>query len=189
MVIRTGFASQRKCVALLLVTILACTSPPSGGISTPAPRVDRVHVESQYGDYEMISTAEGSELRASLQSSAATVWGAVPRAYAALEIPLEGIDTGHRFLVGVVFVRRAFANKPLSYYVNCGSTLVGPNANTYNVRLHLQTQVDSVGPSASSVRTILNATGASDGGITVRCSSTGDVERLIVARVKELLAQ
>ncbi|MDP9200352.1 MAG: hypothetical protein M3P26_00245 [Gemmatimonadota bacterium] len=184
---KKDYSSGRTSVSLLLV-IVACGRPP-GGIATPAPRVDRVHVESQHVDYDIAFTADGSEVRSALQFPAAAVWQAIPRVYADLAIPLEIYDSTHRFLVGVVSARRAFANRSLSYFVNCGSTLMGPNADSYNVRLHLQTQVDSIGAAEARVRTLVNATAASDGGITVRCSSRGDLERLIVERVTELLAQ
>ncbi len=187
MPIKKHYFSGRQSLPLLLV-IAACGQPQSG-ISTPAPRMDRTHVESQHVDYDIASTADATEVRSLVPYPAADVWQAVSRVYADLAIATETVDPAHRFLAGVASARRQFASKPLSHFVNCGSTLVGPNANTYNVRLHIQTEVDSTGPKEARVRTVVQSTGAGDGGTTVRCSSTGDFERTIGDRVSALLIQ
>lgn len=163
---------------------------PATGRNRDTPtRIDRVHVESQHVDYDLASKVEGSEIRAVVQFPAADVWQALQTVYSDLSIPIETNDPTHRFLAGVVSARRAFANKPLSRLVDCGSTAIGPNANTYNVGLHLQTQVDSLRASETTLRTLLRSTAASDGGITIRCSSSGELERSIVDRTRALLIQ
>jgi hypothetical protein len=63
---------------------------------------------------------------------------------------------------------------------------MGPSADSYNVRLRVQTQVDSVSVSSSALRTWVEATGSSSGG-AVRCSSTGRLELMISNQVKALL--
>jgi len=182
-----GFSSVLESVLVLFV-VAACGGS-GGAIATPAPRVDRIHVESQHVDYDIASTAEGTEIRSVLQFSAADAWQAVPRVYADLSVPVESLDPAHRLLSGVASARRVFASRPLSRLVDCGSTLMGPNADSYNVRLRLQIQVDSTGPAESRVRTLVTSTASSDGGITVRCSSTGQLERTLIDRLRALLIQ
>ena len=182
---RKALSSGCKSVSLLLA-VAACASQP-GGIATPPSRIDRVHVESQHIDYDIASKVEGTESRGAVQFPAPAVWQTLIRVYSDLAIPVETLDPAHRFLAGAVTVRRAFANKPLSHYFDCGSTVMGPNANAYNVRIRVQTQVDSVSSTEATVRTLVSSTAASDGGITVRCASRGDLEQLIVARIGELL--
>ena len=184
---RDAFPLEKTSVALLIL-VAACRQP-GGVVATPSPRTSRVHVESQHVDYDIVATPEGSEIRALLRFSAADVWRALPRVYADLAIPIESLDAAHYLLVGVAYARRTFANGPLSALIDCGSTLMGPNANSYNVRLHFQNQVDSTDKTQTSLRTLVTATAASDGGTTVRCSSTGQVERLITNRVSGLLIQ
>lgn len=178
-------SSPRKSIPLLLA-LLACASQ-RGGMATPPSRVDQVHVESQHIDYDIVSKVEGSETRAAVQFPAAAVWRALTQVYSELPIPVEAVDPAKRFLAGAVTARRTFADKSLSHFLDCGSTVMGPNANAYNVRMRVQSQVDSVGAAESNVRTLVSATAASDGGITVRCASRGDLDRLIVDRVRELL--
>ena len=184
-----GFSPVLESVLVLVLFVLAACGGSGGGIATPAPRVDRIHVESQHVDYDIASTAEGTEIRSVLQFSAADAWQAVPRVYADLSIAVESLDPAHRLLSGVASARRVFAIRPLSRLVDCGSTLMGPNADSYNVRLHLQIQVDSTGPAESRVRTLVTSTASSDGGLTVRCSSTGELERSLIDRLRALLIQ
>jgi hypothetical protein len=184
-----GFSPVLESVLVLVLFVLAACGGSGGGIATPAPRVDRIHVESQHVDYDIASTAEGTEIRSVLQFSAADAWQAVPRVYADLSVPVESLDPAHRLLSGVASARRVFASRPLSRLVDCGSTLMGPNADSYNVRLRLQIQVDSTGPAESRVRTLVTSTASSDGGITVRCSSTGQLERTLIDRLRALLIQ
>ena len=184
-----GFSPVLESVLVLVLFVLAACGGSGGVIATPAPRVDRIHVESQHVDYDIASTAEGTEIRSVLQFSAADAWQAVPRVYADLSVPVESLDPAHRLLSGVASARRVFASRPLSRLVDCGSTLMGPNADSYNVRLRLQIQVDSTGPAESRVRTLVTSTASSDGGITVRCSSTGQLERTLIDRLRALLIQ
>lgn len=170
----------------LLLPMLACASSP-GGMATPPARIDQVHVESQHNDYQIASKVEGSEHRTTVQFPAAAVWRVLPQVYLDLAIPIETHDPAHRFVAGATSVRRVFAGKPLSRFVDCGSTVMGPNANSHNVRLHVQTQVDSIAVGESIVRTLVNSTGASDGGNTVQCASRGDIELLIVDHVGQLV--
>jgi hypothetical protein len=172
-----------------LLALSAACNQQQGGIENPTPRVDRVHVESQHVDYDMASTAEGTEIRSTIPYPARDVWEAAQRVFADLGIAPEILDPTRRFLAGSASARRVFASRALSQLVNCGSTLMGPNADTYNARLHLQTEVDSTGAAESQVRTILQTAAASDGGSTVQCSTKGVLERTIRDRISALLIQ
>ena len=180
-------SSHWRTLGLLVIAALpGCASQP--GIVTPAARADRVLVESQHGDYQITSTAEGAEFRTTLQADPAALWKALPTVYNELKISISSIDPVHRLVEGSATARRSFANTRLSQFVECGSSVVGPNANSYNVRLNLQTQIDSTADRAAVVRTLMRSTAASDGGINVQCSSSGDLERLIVTRLRVILA-
>ena len=174
--------------ALAIVTLLACAPPRAEIPNSPRP-VENIHVESQHADYDLTSRGEGSEIRAEVEFPAAAVWGALPVVYTDLAIAVETQDPQRRFLAGAVSARRTFAKKPLSSLIDCGSSVVGPNANSYNVELRVQTEVDSTEAAAAMIRTAFTSTAASDGGMTVRCSSKGELERIIVDRIRALLIQ
>ena len=177
---------QRHVGLVLTVGGLACASP-SGGASSRGDRVESVSVESQTATQNITLRPDVSASRSSLEFPAKKVWSALPTAYSALPIPLEAIDSAHRFVVGSVLANRTFLRSPVSQFVDCGSTLMGPSADVYTVRLRVQTQVDSVSALNTDLRTWVEATGSSSGG-AVRCSSTGRLERMISDQVKSLLA-
>ena len=178
--------SRQRCVRLLLtVGGLGCASP-SGGAGSRNDRVESVSVESQSSTQNITLRPDVSASRSSIDFPAGKVWSALPTAYSALPIPIEAIDSIHHFVVGSALAYRTFLRSPVSQFVDCGSTLTGPSADAYTVRLRVQTQVDSVSASNTSLRTWVEATGSSSGG-AVRCSSTGRLEHLISDQVKALL--
>jgi len=176
---------QRHVVLVLTVGGVACASP-SGGVSSRGDRVESVSVESQTATQNITLRPDVSASRSSIELPAKKVWGALPTAYNALPIPLEAIDSAQHFVVGSALAYRTFLRSPVSQFVDCGSTITGPSADAYSVRLRVQTQVDSVSASSSDLRTWVEATGSSSGG-AMRCSSTGRLERMISDQVRELL--
>jgi hypothetical protein len=169
---------------LTLMAIAGACAPSSGGMAAPTTKVERVRIEGPNSNYDVSVTSETGETRSTLDFPAANVWKAVPIAYATMSIPTEGQDNAHRLFAGSVDARRTFNGNAVSLYVDCGSGLAGPNADAYGVRIRLQTQIDSLSASTSSVRTRVDATGTSTGGAVVRCSSTGALERQLANRIK-----
>ena len=177
---------QRSVVLGLTVGGLACANP-SGGTGSHNDRVESVSVESQTSTQNLILRPDVSAARSSIDFPAKKVWSALPTAYSALPIPLESIDSTRHFVVGSALAYRTFLHSPVSQFVDCGSTITGPSADSYTVRLRVQTQVDSVSESNTNLRTWVEATGSSSGG-AVRCGSTGRLEHMISDQVKALLA-
>jgi hypothetical protein len=182
---QSRISSWGRRVVLVLTVGVACASP-SGGASSRGDPVESVSVESQTATQNITLRPDVSASRSSIEAPAKKVWAALPTAYSALPIPLEAIDSAHHFVVGSALAYREFLRSPVSQFVDCGSTIMGPSADSYNVRLRVQTQVDSVSASSSALRTWVEATGSSSGG-AVRCSSTGRLERMIGDQVKALL--
>lgn len=177
--------SYRFALAASLVSIAACAS--SRGISTAETRRDRVQVQTTEVSYDIPVTTDAYETKAVLEFSADSVWRAVPLAYAAMSIPTEGMDAARRLFIGNVTARLRFNGQALSRFVDCGSGITGPNADSYSIQFRMQTQVDSVAPSQSNLRTRLEATGTSSRGSTVRCATYGELERQLSNRVKLLI--
>ena len=121
-----------------------------------------------------------------LAVSAANAWSVLAPAYNALPIPIVAFDSATRSIRGAVSAYRQFLRNPVSRFVDCGTTLVGPNADTHRVDLRIQTQVVAESDTSSSVNTRVEASGTgSTGG--VNCSTTGALEHLINEQVKTLL--
>ncbi|MEP7001695.1 MAG: hypothetical protein ABI969_14505, partial [bacterium] len=57
---------------------------------------------------------------------------ALPAAFEALAIPITDVDTVHHSLSnGGLKLRRQLGNVPLSRFIDCGTTQIGENADTY----------------------------------------------------------
>ncbi|HJQ11806.1 MAG TPA: hypothetical protein VJ840_12335 [Gemmatimonadaceae bacterium] len=170
---------------LAFAALVGCAS--SGGLPRNDTKIDRVQIQGTESSYDIRLTTDAYETKASLDFSADSVWRVVPTAYAAMSIPTEGTDPAHRLFVGNVTAHRRFNSQPLSKYVDCGSSLTGPNADAYDVLMRVQTQVDSVAAGQSLLRTRIEAAGSRAGGTAVRCISTGELERQLSIRVKLLV--
>ena len=177
---------MRALALMITAGALGCASQSRGSSSRPDP-VEIMTIESQAGSEDLHLRPDLSWSSASLEIGASRVWEALPTAYNVLPIPIDAVDSAHRFISGSALAYRQFLRRPVSHFVDCGSTIVGPSANTYNVRLRIQSRVDSLTSTTSSIRTRLEATGSSHGGTNVRCVSSGVLERLVSDQVKELL--
>lgn len=168
--------------------LCACAAQP-----TPAgdgPIIDRVRISSTPDPSDISFTTAGpSSANARVEFSADRVWSLVPSVYSVLTIPVSGIDSARKRIVGTIHARRAFRDKPVSTFLDCGQSLTGANADSYSVAMRLTTQVEPAGPGSSRVRTLVDAAGTSSAGATIRCSSTGTLESNILSRLREGLSR
>ncbi len=172
--------------ALFVVAALACATAPSG--STPREdRTQTITLESTQGAAGMVVLRPDlSGVSESVDLSAQLVWDALPKAYNALTIPTTSVDNAKRSISGEATANRQYLRRSVSQYLDCGSSITGSNADSYPVRLSLQSRVDSLAPGTSRLHTRLEAIASTNSG-TKRCSSSGVLEHLIAAQVKEQL--
>lgn len=180
-----GLAAPKRALALGLAA-LACASS-SGGLSGRPEKVENVSIETQTASANITLRPEIWASKSSLDFPAARAWSALPAAYSALSIPIEQLDSAHRYVSGSVRAYRRFVGRPLSQFVDCGSTIVGASADSYNIYLRIESEVDSATASTSNLLETVVAVGTSGGGSNIRCTSTGALEKLLVTQVKELL--
>jgi hypothetical protein len=119
---------------------------------------------------------------------AARAWTAVPAAYNVLPIPVVAFDSTRRTIQGSASAYRRFLRSSVSRFVDCGSTIVGPSADSYRVQLSVESQVEALSDTTSSLHTRVDASAAGGSG-TIHCSTTGSLERLVNSQVAELLGQ
>jgi hypothetical protein len=176
----------RKIELVVLFFAVGCASTSNPGANT-RPRAETVTIDVPNApSSRVVIRDDPASTTASLTVSPAQAWAAVPSAFAALGIPVVMLDSTHRFVRGAASAYHQFQRSPVSRFLDCGSTLVGPTADTYHIQLIIESQVDSVSDAAAVVRTRVGATGSGSGG-TVRCSTTGSLERLVNDQVKALL--
>lgn len=181
-----------RLMALCLVVIAsACASqtgantPPGSG---PATVYENTRVASNgTSDASMDRDVQSTKFVSSttIAKPLDAVWGALPDIWATLGLTIDGISTkDHRLQSGVIRVRRQLAKVNLSRYVDCGRTTIGPNADSYFIALKIET-VLSGKDGAVLVQSAMQATGegTGNGGQTMRCSSTGELENRIAERI------
>jgi hypothetical protein len=85
--------------------------------------------------------------------------------------------------------RRTLGGAPLTRYLSCGDSQLGPNAATYEILLDARTQLLSEPGGATTVRTAVRATARSPhgSGAVLQCSSTGALEARVAAELTTAL--
>ncbi len=116
-----------------------------------------------------------------VDATPANTWKALTAAYDSLGIPLSNTGQGDGVLGNLGFkVRRKLKDAPLSRYLDCGTTQVAPNAESYEITLSIASQVQGVAGGTRVVTTV-EASGRpiAFAGSQVSCVSTGRLEALI----------
>jgi hypothetical protein len=87
------------------------------------------------------------------------------------------------------FRTRRIDGRRMSRFLDCGSTMTGAVADSYQVAISVRSTVDAVAETTASLTTEVEGTAQSretrSGGL--HCTSTGALERLIAERVEALL--
>ena len=82
------------------------------------------------------------------------VWRALPAVFDSLEVPVGRVDSvAHRFGNEGIRIRKRIGGVAVSRYFDCGTTQIGPNADTYDVMLVLLTTLQT-GPASTTTVTI-----------------------------------
>lgn len=167
-------------VALSVAVVSACSSnPPIGG--APAPETIRV---SGTGSVTVTSNATAGV--SIVAGSIAKVWRLLPMVYDSVGLHVATLDPARHLIGnGDTKLRRQLGGVPLSRFLDCGQTQIGYNADSYEVVLTVQTQLQSDSSGATTVRTLVTAMSkpiafSQD---YSACSSTGKLE----ARVSDVI--
>jgi hypothetical protein len=117
-----------------------------------------------------------------------SAWAALPGAYAAVGLTGGGVidEAARQFGMAPTTLPRRLDNSPLSRFVDCGSTRLIPNADTYAVRLQVSTQLVAEVTGVTRVQTVVEGTARPRemSGNPVLCSSTGELERRIARQLQ-----
>lgn len=176
---------MRRLIVLSLVVFAGCASAPAG-TATPDRETMRV---SGAGNLRMTSIEQTTESK--VDFPVGKVWHALPAAYEALGIPITGADNPtHTISNGGLKVRRELGKTSLSRYIDCGTTQIGENADSYDVYLTISTSVDEVPATGlSALHTTFEAMAKpiAFSRDYSRCSSKGELEKRIADAVKAQL--
>ena len=179
-------------LVLLPLALLGC-STSSTIESTPVPETVRVVGSANpTGAISMgVVPTAASARSSSFFATPDAVWQVLPAAYESLGVPLSMSDAATRTLGNAGFnARRRLGSVPLVRYIDCGSTQGGPSAETYDIRLVINSVVRP-GEAATTLATTVEAMGkpVAFSGEYIHCSSTGVLETRIADAVKARLAK
>jgi hypothetical protein len=170
----------------------ACGSTGSGGGTSPVPVTVSATQGGTIGGLAGVRTMVGSAGQtARVGASREAVWAKLPGAYESLGLPLNFKDDT-RFRIGndQIKARRALNGVQMRTILDCGSDLNGEKAETYDIRLTIETTV-APGSSADTaeVTTMVTGLGRSPnfGNNDISCSTKGELERRILRYVRTQL--
>lgn len=178
---------MRASYVLSLAALCACASSSTAGSSAREAETVRI-AGGQGGELRMTSSAQTNVTRIAFPMG--KVWHALPAAFDNLGIPITSVDTGtHTISNGGLKLRRVLGSTPLGRYIDCGSTQVGENADSYDVYLTVVSQVEEDANGLAVLRTTFEsmARPISFSREYSRCSSRGELERRLAAGVMEQL--
>ena len=169
---------------LALPALVGCaSSSPEVGTAAGPPRTTRV--SGVQSSAEMRTNPTISRGIVMVDAPLERTWQALIAAYDSVGIPVNNSVPGQGILGNHGFkLRRRLKDVALSRYLDCGTTQIGPNSETYEIFLMIKTQLQPVTGGTRAV-TSLEASGKpiAVAGNYVNCSSTGRLE----ARIGELI--
>lgn len=171
--------------------LAGCSSggtPASGAAPAPVP-VSAASGGGNSGLQGVTLVVGGNAQTVALAAPRETVWPQVAAAYADLGIPLTYKDDAGFKLGNEQFkARRAIKGLQLRTALDCGSDLAGEKAETYEVRLTVESSLAATAGGSeltTTVSAIARATSTS--GADVTCSTRGEIERRIQRYVRTQL--
>jgi len=169
---------MRAASVLLLATLSACASSTSG-----SPAVTPIRSQGTVG---MSVDSRAHTYTQAIAYPVDQVWRALPAVYDSLKIPLNTLDAKTHTIGNDGFkIRRQLGTITLSKYIECGTTQIGPNADSYEVVLTVLTQVEPGTSGAAKVTTTFESSARplAFAQEYSRCSSKGVLE----ARLMDVL--
>ena len=174
--------------AILLLAVCGCAS---GGGGTAAQGSDAGVKQRPIFTSAETGTILGEAPRAAvsmLDAPPATVWLAVKKVYADLDIPVTVENPAARQLGNQNFIKsRKMGGDAMTAWVDCGSGMTGAKASTYRMSMSLLTDVIPDGKGGTKLQTTFIPMGqdieqgSSD---RIACASTGRFEQLLLNKVK-----
>ena len=178
---------------LCIVTVTACASSSSISTGRSTETVRSSGGASINGGSTGVSISpSSSEFVSSIASPINNVWRVMPGVYQSMKIPLTTLDQASHTVGNEGFkALKQLDGVPLSKYIECGTTQIGPNADSYDVHLSIVSQLVTVDNGTTKLTTILQASARplAYAQEYSRCSTKGVFEAKLVDAVNIALAK
>lgn len=173
----------RSLPLVLFAAVVACAppAPPSGTLSTGRTH-EETRLDSPQGVVDIVIDPNQSLSSDTLAAGLARAWEMLPKAYFALGIPVQTVDSRVHLLGNTsLTLRRQLAGTRLSRYLTCGNVAGMPNADTYSVTLRIVTELVPADSNSTHVRSQVSASAHPEGVVSnqIRCETTGRLEERI----------
>jgi hypothetical protein len=173
---RSSARPSRLLVAALAVSQWACSSA-----ITPTQRIETTYIPGASG--AMTIAPDNGSIVAVVAAPLDVVWRRLPVAFDSVAVPLSLIDPKGHLIGNEGFkVRAKLGKERLSTYLECGTTQVGPNADSYEVHLTVMVKAEASG--ADRTKVTVNVTAAAKplqfSQDYSRCSSKTALERKLL---------
>ena len=183
---KRSLSAGRIAAVAAAASTLACASS-----ATPTHRVESTYlpgasVMSVTGENGTISVVIGAPLQA--------VWRVLPTAFDSVGVGLTLVDPKMHLMANEGFkVRQKLKSERLSNYFECGTTQVGPNADSYELFLTVRSFLEPVKTDSARTRMTVAITGAAKplqfSQDYSRCTSKTSLERRMLDVVANLVAK
>jgi hypothetical protein len=169
---------------LLLVASCSAAQTPS---SAPTPPT---RVELSGGGVDFYIAPDTREARSRLPAPPAEIWALLHGYYLEHGIPLETVDQPNWTLGNRGYlVSRSLGGRRLSFFLDCGSTMLGARADTERVQVSVVSVLEEI-EGGTLLRTRVTGTtrpSAGASGNPVACVSSGQLELRFAALIEESL--
>ena len=177
---------MQRCLVLSLLAVGACAPASSTIEGAATTRQMRIEGAGKVN----ISTNPSAHV-SRIESPADLVWKALPAAFDAMSIPITTVDTAHMVMSnGGLKIRRQLGSTSLGVFIDCGTTQVGENADSYDVYLTFSAEVQKDPESGNAKLLVVLESAARPVSFSrdySRCTSRGKLEDRFATAVKKQL--
>jgi len=141
----------RVAAAGAAVSLIACS-----GAVTPTQRTESTYIP---GAGVMSVTGENGTVAVTMGAPLQAVWRVLPTAFDSVGIALTLIDPKKHLMANEGFkVRLKLRNERLSTYFECGTTQVGPNADSYELFMRVDSFLEPLKGDSTRTRMTVSVT-------------------------------
>jgi len=179
--------------SLIVSALLAgCASSSQSVVPQEGGKIAPLVRDSELGSFfDLNVVAAGNIVTNAVDAPPAQVWQVLRPVFASLKLPVTGVEEKMMAIGSMgVRVRGQLGDTRLSRLVDCGGGGVSaPNADRYTVFLSVASQASAGSGGATNVRTQVSGMAQAEGAgsTAVRCTSSGVLERMLLAKIHEHL--
>jgi hypothetical protein len=178
---------------LSLLGLAGCASSGAIGPARPAETVRASGGASMTSGSTGVSIVpSSSEVNVTIASPINVAWRAMPGVYQTLKIPLTTLDQQtHTIGNEGLKALKNLGGVPLSKYLDCGNSQIGPNADSYDVHLSIVSQLvaNANGTTKLVTNLVASARPLAYAQEYSHCSSKGVLEAKLVDELNAALAK